>query len=255
VYLFINGKECEVRDEKTVLEVAQREGIYIPTLCHHPALEPYGACRLCLVEVKSGGKPGLTASCALPAFHGLEIETDSPRVKHVRGIVMKLIMAACPDVPAVLELAHNLGVTDTPYEIAEKPKSCVLCGVCVRICNKVGTSAINFAFRGSNRRVCSPFDKTPDVCLGCRACENVCPVGLIKFTEKDGMLIGKPFNNNVEMAVCSQCGKPFAGAPLVSKLSSEFGGNFNICPHCQKTNEGALILKANGGAPYLNSLK
>ncbi len=119
MYIIINGKQCEIRDENTVLEVAQREGIYIPTLCHHPALEPYGACRLCLVEVKAGGRPGLTASCALPVSKGLEIETDSPRVNHVRSIVMKLIMASCPDVPAVLELAHKLGVTDTPYEKAE----------------------------------------------------------------------------------------------------------------------------------------
>lgn len=252
MYIIINGKKCEVRNEKTVLEVAQREDIYIPTLCHHPALEPYGACRLCLVEVKAGGRPGLTASCTLPVSNGLEIETDSPRVDHVRSIVMKLIMAACPDVPAVLELAYKLGVTDTPYEKADVPNSCVLCGICVRICKKVGTSAIGFAFRGSNRRVCGPFDKTPDVCLGCRACENVCPVGLIKFTEQDGVLVGEPFKSSVAMAVCSHCGRPFAGAPLVSKLKREFGIDLDLCPDCQKAKEGALILKAKGGAPYLN---
>lgn len=254
MYITINGKQCEVLDEKTVLEIAQREGIYIPTLCHHPALEPYGACRLCLVEVKAGGRPGLTASCALPVSKGLEIETDSPRVQHVRGIVMKLIMAACPDVPAVLELAQKLGVTDTPYEKAEVPNSCVLCGICVRICSKVGSSAIGFAFRGSDRRVCGPFDKTPDVCLGCRACENVCPMGLITFTEKDGVLVGEPFKSNVIMATCSHCGKPFAGQPLISKLKSEFGVDLELCPDCQKAKQGSLILTANGAAPYLNML-
>jgi bidirectional [NiFe] hydrogenase diaphorase subunit len=252
VHITINGTQYEVRGESTVLEVAQREGIEIPTLCHHPALEPYGACRLCLVEVKAGGRPGLTASCALPVSKGLVVETDSPRVKHVRQIVMKLIMAACPDTPAVLELAEKLGVTETPYEKASMPNSCVLCGACVRICNKVGSSAIGFAYRGSQRRVMGPFDKVPDACLGCRACENVCPMGLISFEEKDGVLVGDPFKSRVTMAKCPQCGKFFTGAPMLNTLESRVGLAVDLCPECQKAYEARLILESNGAGKYFN---
>ena len=252
MYITINGTDYEVRGESTVLEIAQREGIYIPTLCHHPALEPYGACRLCLVEVIAGGRPGLTASCALPVSEGLVIETDSPRVHHVRQITMKLIMAACPDVPAVIELAKKLGVTDTPYQKASVPNSCVLCGICVRICNKVGTSAIGFAYRGSDRQVMGPWDKSPDTCLGCRACENVCPMGLIKFEEKDGVLIGEPFKSRVTMTKCPECGRFFTGAPMVGTLQQRVGLAVDLCPECQKAKEARLLAHAGGLGRYFN---
>lgn len=244
--IMINNQLLEVRDEKTVLEVAQREEIYIPTLCHHPALESYGACRLCLVEVKDGGKPGLTASCALPVTDGLVIETDSPRVRHVRGIVLKLIMAACPDVPEITVLAAKLGVESTPYNKAKETDGCVLCGQCVRICEQVGKQAIGFAFRGAKRKVTGPFAKIPDVCLGCRACENVCPVGLIKFSEESGTLSGEPYQCSVAMVQCAECGREFAPEPLLSHLQAKTGLEIKICPDCQKAHQASLLLVEKG---------
>lgn len=238
----INEKTFQVQGEKSVLEVAQREGISIPTLCHHPALDSYGACRLCVVEVKAGGRPGLTASCVLPVSDGLVVETDSPKVTQARKILLRLLLAACPGVPAVEEFAANLGVTDTPYAKAENGNECALCGQCVRVCEKIGVRAIGFAFRGPNRKVTGPWGKTPDVCLACRACENVCPFGLIKFTQNEETLSGDPWKSQVVLAKCSKCGKPFASQPLLEHLAKSTGLDIDTCSECKKEALGLVWL-------------
>lgn len=237
----INGKEYQVWNEKSVLEVAQREGIHIPTLCHHPALESYGACRLCVVEVKAGGRPGLTASCVLPVSDGLVVETDSPRVMQARKILLQLLLAACPGSKEAINFAARFGVAETPYAKAEG-NECALCGQCVRVCEKIGMRAIGFAFRGTHRQVMGPWDKTPDVCLACRACENVCPFGVIKFTQGKETITGEPWHSSVALAKCSKCGRPFASQPLLEHLKETTGLVLDTCPDCRKEELGTAWL-------------
>lgn len=234
----INGRQVEVLGESNVLEVARREGINIPTLCYHPALEPYGACRLCIVEVIAGGRPGLTAACVLPLTNGLVIETESPKVHQVRKVNFQLLLASCPDASEIKELAQKYGVYDTPYVKSSTHNKCALCGQCVRVCEKIGARAIGFAYRGPLRKVISPFEKTPDVCLACRACENICPMGIIKFTEEAGTITGEPWQGEVELARCSRCGKPFASKPLLEHLKVKTGLKIELCMDCRKDDAG-----------------
>ncbi|MCK4648029.1 (2Fe-2S)-binding protein, partial [bacterium] len=110
VKLTIDNRKIEVEEGTTLLEAAQKLGIEIPTLCHHQALKPYGACRVCLVEVIKGSRPGLVASCTYPAEEGLIAKTDTERVKRARRLSIELLLARCPTSEKVRELALELGV-------------------------------------------------------------------------------------------------------------------------------------------------
>lgn len=183
ISLTINDKKIEVEEGLTVLKAAEKAGIKIPTLCSHRALSPYGACRLCLVEIRQGeGPPEIQASCTYPAMEGLVVQTDSERVIKTRKIMIELLMARCPDSEEIKNLAKELGVEKT--RIKPKDKDCTLCGLCVRMCEeRMGRAAISFSGRGPRREVTSPFGKPSEVCQACGACDFICPTGKIRLPE------------------------------------------------------------------------
>ena len=177
IALSINEQGVEVPEGTSLLEAAERIGAKIPTLCHHKALLPYGACRLCLVEVGAvGGPVSVQASCQYPALEGLVVRTDTPRIASARRIVAELLLARCPDAPAVQKTAAALGVTET--RITKKYDDCIYCGLCVRMCEeRMGRAAIGFTGRGLRRKVEPPYGKHNEACWTCRACDFVCPTG------------------------------------------------------------------------------
>jgi heterodisulfide reductase subunit A len=178
--LTINGKTGEFEDGKTLLECIESVGLKVPTLCHHKALVPYGACRLCLVEVTQGTRKSIQASCAYPALDGLSIQTDTEEVKKTRRVMAELLLARCPDSKAIKDIAGELGVTETRIE--KKNDDCFLCGLCVRVCQeRMGINAISFSNRGSKRIVGTPFDVNSDICQTCGACVSICPTQRIKI--------------------------------------------------------------------------
>lgn len=183
ISLTINDKKIEIEEGLTLLKAADKAGIKIPTLCSHKALSPYGACRLCLVEIsKNGGPPEIQASCTYPALEGLVVQTDSERVIKTRKIMIELLMARCPDSEEIKNLARELGVEKTRIKL--KNKDCTLCGLCVRMCEeRMGRAAISFSGRGPRREVTSPFGKPSDVCQACGACDFICPTGKIRLPE------------------------------------------------------------------------
>lgn len=179
----INDKKLQVEEGTTILEAARAEGIKIPTLCYHKDLTPYGACRLCLVEITGGGRPGLEASCVFNVTEGLEVKTDTELVKKTRKIMFELLMARCPDAEKIKELASEYGVGKTRITLKQK-ENCVLCGLCVRACAEVSERcATSFAGRGLHRKVQTPFDKIASKCIGCGACAYLCPVKGVKIEE------------------------------------------------------------------------
>lgn len=178
----IDGERIEVEEGTTILEAAQRLGIKIPTLCHHPALEPYGACRLCTVEITYDGRSRLVTSCNYPIRWEIEVETASDDVLKGRKLLVELMLARCPDVPEVKELAVSLGVAEPRFEL--RNERCTLCGLCVRVCEElIGQSAISFYGRGVDREVGPPFLEFSDACIACGACAFVCPTGAIKLED------------------------------------------------------------------------
>ena len=108
--LILDGKEVEAEQGATILEVARKNSIPIPALCYHPALEAYGACRLCTVEVVARGRKRLVTSCNYPVAEGIEVHTNSEDVRKARSIVLELLLARCPDVELIQDLAAQYGV-------------------------------------------------------------------------------------------------------------------------------------------------
>jgi bidirectional [NiFe] hydrogenase diaphorase subunit len=181
----INDKVLEVEEGKTILQAAQDAGIHIPTLCWHKDLTPYGACRLCVVEILGGARPGLQVSCLYKVTEGLIVKTDTPRVIQARKIIIELMLARCSDSEKINKLAEEYGVTKVRIHHEDQSK-CILCGQCARVCAEVvGMSAISFANRGVRRRIQTPFDKISETCIGCGSCAYVCPTHVIKIVESD----------------------------------------------------------------------
>ena len=210
VQVTIDGQSIEVEEGTTILEAAQRLGIYIPALCHHPALEPYGACRLCTVEITPKGdgpsagprrprrslgpRSQLVTSCNYPIRREIEVQTASEKVLKGRKLLAELLLARCPNVPQVRELAASLGVTDVRFKVQEDDQSqrspdrlhsaCHLCGLCVRVCEElIGQSAISFIGRGVDREVGTPFLRFSESCIACGACAFICPTGAIRLED------------------------------------------------------------------------
>ncbi len=181
----INDRRLQVEEGKTILEVALEQGIKIPTLCYHKELTPYGACRLCLIEIVDGGRPGLEVSCVYKITDGLKVKTDTERVKRTRKIIFELLLARCPDAEKIKKLASEYGVNGTRIKLKKK-ENCILCGLCVRACSEISQRhAQSFAGRGMRRTVQTPFNKASKKCIGCGACAYLCPVEALKIEEAD----------------------------------------------------------------------
>ena len=194
ITITIDGQEIQTDEGRTILEIAKTNGIEIPTLCYHPALEPYGACRLCTVETTQRGRTSLETSCTYPAVDGLVVQTHSLAVLEARKLVLGLLLSRCPNVPIIQDLAREHGITEPPFPTDTPDETCILCGLCVRACHElVKTGAINFADRGIERVIGPPFMEKTRVCIGCSACTVICPTGAIEiYLEEAGVYQAKP---------------------------------------------------------------
>ncbi|MHC4478597.1 MAG: FAD-dependent oxidoreductase [Planctomycetota bacterium] len=182
ITLTIDDKKVEVEAGSTVLQAAEKLGIHIPTLCHHRSLAPYGACRLCLVELTGSRGSIIQASCVYPAQEGLVVRTDTERVLKTRRIMVELLLARCPDSARIKQMAQDMGVQESRFPT--KDDDCILCGLCARVCEeRMGVGAVNFVNRGSNRKVAAPYDKHSALCMACGACKVVCPTDGVDLSE------------------------------------------------------------------------
>lgn len=200
--MMIDGMPVLIEKEKNILEVIRKAGIDLPTFCYHSELSTYGACRMCVVENKWGD---IEASCSSVPRDGMEIYTNTPKVRKYRKMILELLLSShCRDCTTcnqngtckLQELARRYGVGHVRFNntnvtpvidnssasITRDISKCILCGDCVRVCDEVmNVGAIDFSGRGSKMTVTPAFSEpiATTSCVGCGQCAAVCPTGAI----------------------------------------------------------------------------
>jgi bidirectional [NiFe] hydrogenase diaphorase subunit len=179
IILQIDGKEVKAREGMTLLEAAQNMGILIPTLCHHEKLEPYGACRICIVEVDVGGRENLAAACVRPVEQNMVVRTRSEKVDKIRKILIEQFLAHAPDSEVLLDLAKDYGADRDRFK--KQSSFCILCGLCVRYCTEVKKkNAIGFFDRGATREIRFIPEVASKECENCKECFPLCPTSYLQ---------------------------------------------------------------------------
>ncbi len=177
----IDGQPVQARPGWTILETARHYRIHIPTLCFHPAVHPWGGCRLCMVEVRYGKRGGVRSSCLNKPIEELEVFTNTPRVQNVRRWVLEMLLAECPASEEIKKLAAEYGVTSTRFHIKDPEGKCLRCGRCVQVCTEVvGVQALAFGSRGVTKQLETPFRVPNNACVGCGCCVAICPTGALQ---------------------------------------------------------------------------
>ena len=265
--LTIDGKQVEVEEGTTVLEAAQKLDIEIPTLCHDPRLKPYGACRLCVVEIEGMRKP--VTSCTTPAANGMEVQTKSQKLYRLRKTAVELLLSDHPnDCMTCIgtgdcklqELAYAYGIRENRFAgamrdhntvdanafITREQNKCVMCGLCVRVCEEVqGVGAIGFAERGFEAKVIPPFGHDLN-CEFCGQCVSVCPTGALSGR----IWSGKPRMEGVKETetTCTYCG---CGCNITLRSSGD--EVIRIDSRSDNHNRGWLCVKGRFGFEFINS--
>jgi len=225
ISLTINGLPVSVEEGTTLLEAARFLGFPIPTLCYMDGLSPYGACRLCVVEIGEGPRAKLVSSCTYRVQEGLKVRTASARVLRARKMILELLLASCPQSKIIQDLASAHNVRQQRFR--QEYEDCILCGLCVRMCEEqMMAKAIGFRGRGENRSIGVPFDVKSDECRTCGGCIYVCPACQLRCTY-----------TQPELAICGGCAN--LSPPCVEKAQfDDMMCYMTPCVACEITKNG-----------------
>jgi predicted molibdopterin-dependent oxidoreductase YjgC len=252
----IEGKPIEVSRGATILEAAERAGVWIPLLCHKPGIEHTGACRICMVEMwtDGGGKKSgqMVTACNFPVRRDITVDVNGERAARIRRGVMELLLARSPESDELKALAARMGVIGTPYpKVTESQRNCILCGLCVSVCEQaIQASAIGFAGRGVERAVAAPFRQASEACIACGACAAVCPVGTIQVRIHADTAEAEisPFKSRSKLLTCEECGIRLVSVPVAQAMDKrvkfdwdEFRTLSRLCPVCRRKHAAASL--------------
>lgn len=179
IILQIDGKEVKATEGMTVLEAAQKADIFIPTLCFHEKLKPYGGCRICTVEAEVRGLTKFVAACLYPVEQDLVVRTRSEKVDKIRKMILEFLLAHAPDSPQLQDLAQEYGADKDRFE--KESSFCILCGLCVRYCAEVKKkNAVGFVDCGARREIRFIPEIALTECIDCKECFPLCPTSYLQ---------------------------------------------------------------------------
>jgi formate dehydrogenase major subunit len=227
VNLRINGRQIRARSSQTVLEAAKAAGVDIPSLCHHPAVTPHGACRICLVEIER--QRTLQPACTFPVAEGMKVETESPKVVEERKFVLQMLFSERNHYCMFCEMSGDCELQALAYRygmdhwIYQNPypkipvdgtrkyfimdhNRCILCRRCIRACSELAANdALGVKLRGARTMVTADLDIPfgESTCVACGTCLQVCPTGAL--VDRKSAYTGR--NTQVERtkSVCLFC--------------------------------------------------
>jgi len=255
VSISIDGKPVKVEEGAYVLQAAEELGIKIPTLCYYAHMTPYAACRICSVEAcNARGWSKIVTACNYPAWEGLQILTDSPRVLNARRVNLELLASRCAPMPVLLQLMAELGVSEPRWGFGTD--TCIKCGLCVRICDEVvGAHALSFSDRGIYREVSTPFHDSSQDCILCGACARYCPTGHIRMTDIEGRILHSELTLGPNAAISLPFRQAIPNAPRINPdfcIHLKTGGCMicsEVCPKdCISYDEKDEIEEIEAGA-------
>ena len=229
----INGKSCECEKGEFLLRIAERNGIEIPTLCHHDAVEGQGCCRLCIVETVTRGRSQIVVSCVYPVEKECEVFTDSEKVRRERGIILRLLEKRAPDSPEIRALCEKYDAPRIDRFVKADSGKCVMCGLCVKACAELSVGAISTVNRGVAKEIATPYHEPSSVCVGCGSCASICPTHAIEVKEtKDTRIIwGKSFR----LVRCRRCGAVIGTEQEIAMAAERAGQEADgLCSSCRQ---------------------
>jgi bidirectional [NiFe] hydrogenase diaphorase subunit len=252
VNIVINGKPVRAREGEMLLGVIRREGIDVPGFCDHPALEPGGACRLCMVEITKeswdGWKKHVTA-CLYPVEEGLIVSTHTEQIMEIRRTLLDLYLARSPESELIQKLAEEHGVHKSSYDTLPDANNCIMCYACTRACEVLGQSAIAAVNRGHKKEIAPPFGEEPADCIGCLSCAQICPTDFIPW--KDEGNTRTIWKKRFQLVACKKCGKQLITREFADYLVEKRGipeNYLDICDDCKRRETaekmGALVDRA-----------
>ncbi len=250
ITITIDGQQVKTQPGKTVLEAATDAGIYIPYLCYHPGMDPFAACRMCVVEVENGR--GFPASCTLPAAEGMQVRNTTEPVQELRRNIMEMLLADHPHGCLTCHRVDLCGPSDVCLRHVSVNDRCVTCPKnercelkdTVRFLGMDLESPLEYKYRNLPVDTGDPFyDRDYNLCIVCgrcvRICEEVRGDNAITFTERAGQaLVGTSFGTSLLESGCEFCGACLDVCPVGALVESEHKWEKpqrverTICPHC-----------------------